>query len=258
MFNHRNLLCALITPLVICLLLTGCSNQEAEKILLFSSPSPFPVSTSQPTILHTLQPTIQSAMQQIIPSTPTLSILGSSFDNNLTLKAKPVYVPLSLQIPSLKIDAPMVGVGITSKKTMDAPTGPLGDPIWFTAFWYRGSGVPGDIGTATIAGHVNDLYGNPAIFYHIKKLKPGDLIVIHAIDTTKEIRFIVDQVVLYTIQESATPAILTKIYGIGPVTGTAPQPAPDGLSHLTLITCAGNFSDGHFDSHIVVYATRSN
>jgi sortase (surface protein transpeptidase) len=257
MLTQRCSLYSLITTLAICLVLTGCINKEAEKTLQSSFPPPLLVTSTQLTAFSTLQPTIQSTVQPTFQPTPTVSILGSAYDPDLALSAKPVPVAFSIQIPSLKMYAPVVGVGITSKKTMDAPTGYLGDPIWSTAFWYRGSGVPGDVGTATIAGHVTDLYGNPAIFSQIKTLKPGDVIIIHAIDASKDIRFVVDQVVMYTIKQSSDLNILVKIYGVGPATGTKPQPSADGLSHLTLITCGGNFTEGHFDSHAVVYATRS-
>ena len=29
---------------------------------------------------------------------------------------------------------------------MDAPKGTAADPVWQSAFWYRGSGIPGDVG----------------------------------------------------------------------------------------------------------------
>ncbi|MHB8778862.1 MAG: class F sortase [Anaerolineales bacterium] len=121
----------------------------------------------------------------------------------------------------------------------------------------RGGGIPGDIGTATIAGHVNDPLGRPEIFARLEDLRPGDLIIIHLKNTTMDIRFTVDEVKLYTVKESSDPAVLTRIYGAGPVAGTAPQPAPDGLSHLTLITCAGDIVGGLFNAHTVIYATRS-
>jgi sortase (surface protein transpeptidase) len=139
---------------------------------------------------------------------------------------------------------------------MDAPKGPIDDPVWNTAFWYRGGGVPGDVGTATIAGHVNDPLGNPMIFAHLEDLHPGDLIIVHLKYTTMNIRFIVNQIKVYSVKESSDPAVLTQIYGAGPVAGTGPQPAPDGLSHLTLVTCAGDIINGAFDHHTVVYATR--
>ncbi|HEY3341839.1 MAG TPA: class F sortase, partial [Anaerolineae bacterium] len=155
------------------------------------------------------------------------------------------------------VNAPVLGVGLTSDNVMDAPKGPAGDPIWHTAFWYRGSGVPGDPGTATIAGHVDDLLGKPEIFAHLQDLHPGDLIIIRATRTNTDIRFVVNQIEVYSTQQASDPAVLAQIYGSGPLAGTGPQPALDGLSHLTLITCAGNFVNGQYDHHTVVYATRS-
>jgi hypothetical protein len=161
------------------------------------------------------------------------------------------------QIPSLKVDAPVLGVGLNADNVMDTPKGQIGDPIWQTAFWYRGSSIPGEVGTATIAGHVDDPFGLPEIFAHLQDLRPGDLIIIHVKNTTVDIRFTVDEVKVYSIQESSDPAVLKRIFGAGPVSGTPPQPSPDGLAHLTLITCSGNFINGKFDQHAVVYATLS-
>jgi hypothetical protein len=46
------------------------------------------------------------------------------------------------------------------------------------------------------------------------------------------------------------------IFGAGPVAGTGPLPSLDGFSHLTLITCAGNYANGLFDHHTVDCATQ--
>ncbi len=140
---------------------------------------------------------------------------------------------------------------------MDAPKGPIDDPVWYTAFWYRGSGIPGESGTATIAGHVNDPLGRPEIFAHLGDLQPGDLIIIHDNRTNIDIRFIVDLIKDYSNQESSDPSVMIQIFGAGPVAGTGPQPSLDGLAHLTLITCAGDIVNGQFDHHIVVFTTRS-
>jgi hypothetical protein len=179
------------------------------------------------------------------------------FDANLDLRSGPVGVPLELQIPSLGVNAPVQGVGLTSENVMDSPKGPIGDAIWHTAFWYRGGGIPGEGGTATFAGHVNDPLGVPEIFANIEDLLPGDLIIIHNTQTNNNIRFIVNLTMVYSLLETTEPAILIQIYGAGPVAGTGPQAALDGLSHLTLITCAGYIVDGAFDHYTVVYATRS-
>jgi len=189
-------------------------------------------------------------------STPTLFVLGPLVEENLDLRAAPESVPLELQIPALKLIAPVVAVGLNAKNVMDAPKGDIGDPIWHTAFWYRGGGLPGSVGTATIAGHVNDPLGRSEIFANLQDLRPGDEIIIHLKLTTMNIRFSVDEVKNYSLKESSDPHVLERIYGAGPVTGVGPLPAPDGLAHLTLITCAGYIVNGEFDHHTVVYATR--
>jgi len=243
--TRRNSLGCIATVLVIAAALAGCGNKEIGESQPAPSPSPVLLLSDQLTVQPTVQPT------------PTLFALGLLIDTDLDLRAGSVDVPLELQLPSLEVNAPVLGVGLTSENVMDSPKGPIGDPVWDTAFWYRGGGIPGDVGTATIAGHVNDPLGRPAIFANIQYLRPGDLIIVHVKNTTIDIRFLVDQVKIYSIQESSDPAVLTLVYGAGPVAGTGPQPAPDGLSHLTLVTCAGNIVNGELDQRVAVYATRS-
>jgi len=174
----------------------------------------------------------------------------------LDLRAGPVAVPLELRMPSLGVSAAVVGVGITPKNVMDAPMGPADDPVWQQAFWYRGSAVPGARSTALIAGHIDGPGGRPAVFGHIDRLRPGDRIVVHDTRTGLDVRFAVTSSVTYSLAQTATPAVLRRIYGAGPVAGTRPQRSADGLSHLTLITCTGTFRNGTHDHRLVVYATR--
>ena len=250
MLIHRSSFGCLVTVLVIAVLLGGCGNKETEEALAGPSPSPF--------LLASVQPATQplTVYPSAVQPTPTPIVLGPLFNTGLDLKSGPIDVPLELQIPALKVKAPVLGVGLTAGDGMDAPKGPIDDPVWHSAFWYRGSGIPGEPGTATIAGHVNDPLGRFEIFAHLQDLRPGDLVIIHYITSAIDIRFRVDQMKVYSNQESADPAVMTQIFGAGPVAGTGPQPAPDGLSHLTLITCAGNIVNGEFDHHTVVFATR--
>lgn len=251
--TRRSLLKCLLTVLVLAAGLVGCGNKETGVALVGPTPSPMHISTMKPTVMQTVTPTTQPT----ISPTPTLFVPGPLFDVSLDIKAGPVDVPLELQIPSLNINVPVIGVGLTQWNVMDAPMGSVGSPFWHSAFWYRGSGIPGEVGTATIAGHITDPLGKPGAFRYLQDIYSGDLVIIHDNRNSLDIRFIVDKVDVISPQESTDPAVLTQIFGAGPVAGTGPQPSLDGLSHLTLITCATNFITGNFDDRTVVYATRS-
>ncbi len=267
MLTHRGSLGCLVTVLVIAAVLGGCVIKETGEALVVPTPSPIllpketgdvlAVPTPSWLLLPLVQREDQPTTQPSVQPAPTALALGPLFDAGLDIKAKPVEVPLELQIPSLEVNAPVLGVGLTSGNEMDAPKGQIGDPVWHTAFWYRGSGLPGESGTATIAGHVNDPLGRPEIFANLQDLLPGDLIIIHYTTSNIDITFTVEQVKVYSLKSRPIRRCLAQIYGAGPVSGIAPQPSLDGLSHLTLITCAGNIINGQFDHHVVVYATHS-
>jgi hypothetical protein len=242
----------LITVLLIAVILAGCGTKETGQVRLEIAPSPtlWPSiqATNQATVQPAVHPVVQREVQSVVQPTSTPVSLGPLFDADIDLRAGPVDVPIELHIPSLKINAPVFGVGLTADNVMDAPKGPIDDPVWHTAFWYRGSSIPGEPGTAAIAAHVNDPLGRSEIFARLHDLLPGQLIIIHYPRLNIDIRFIVDEVKVYSIQESSDPKVLARIFGT--------EPADDGLSHLTLITCAGNIVDGRFDHHTIVYATR--
>ncbi|MDQ1499495.1 MAG: hypothetical protein QOD57_422 [Actinomycetota bacterium] len=200
----------------------------------------------------------EKASVSLPAAVPTvLAIPAALTDEGLNLRAGPVAVPLELQMPSLSVTASVMGVGITPKNVMDAPMGPAEDPVWQQAFWYRGSAVPGALSTALIAGHVGGPGGSSAVFAHLDRLRPGDPIVVHDTRSALDVRFSVTEAKIYSLDQATDPAVLTRIYGAGPVAGNWPQPSADGLSHLTLITCTGTFRNGTHDHRLVVYATRT-
>ena len=85
---------------------------------------------------------------------------------------------LSLQIPSLKVDVPIVGVPQTN-------TG--WDVTWLTngqAGWLNGSAYPTWDGNTVLTGHVTNASGNPGPFANIKTLKFGDRLTIQAYGET--------------------------------------------------------------------------
>ena len=176
-------------------------------------------------------------------------------DAGLDLRAGPVDVPLQLRIPSLGINAPVLAVGIDAKNVMDTPAGSANDPLWQKVFWYRGGAIPGEPSTATIAGHVDDVLGRPAIFARLKDLRPGNEVAVRDTRTGHEVAFVVSRTVAYTLPQTRDRAVLEQIYGDGPVLGQGPEPSDDGLAHLTLITCTGHWlgKSGTYDQRLVVY-----
>jgi Sortase domain len=175
-----------------------------------------------------------------------------------TLEAPAVGVPLDVVIPSIKVNSPLLAVGMTSAAAMSAPEGGAGSPDWSDTFWYRGSAVPGAVGTATIAGHIDDRFGDYAVFGRLSELVPGDRIFIRDTTTGFSEQFAVTSSHAYTIAQARTRPVLNLIYGTGPPKGEPAQPSNDGLAHLSLVTCAGAWlarQDTHSE-RLVVSAVR--
>jgi hypothetical protein len=226
--------------------LAACGNAQASDGQPARHPSPAASTSAQ----------AGRARAALPQSTNQLLVQAPLIDASVDLRAAPVDVPIELRIPSLRISAPVLAVGLNPKDAMDTPTGSANDGVWRKVFWYRGGGIPGDATTATIAGHVDDVLGRPAIFAHLKDLRPGDLIVVHDLKTDVDVEFRVVGTVTYTLKQTLDHAVLSQIYGSGPADGQGPQPSSDGLAHLTLATCAGNWVNGWgtFDQRLAVYA----
>ena len=227
-------------------LLAQCGGSEPE-----ATPASSPTTQRATTTKHRHK---KVAPRQV-PDPPVPHAL---FAKGLDLRAGPVPVPLQLLIPSINVRAQVLGVGVTPTDVMDAPEGRVGDPVWQEAFWYRGSAIPGVISTALIAGHINGPRGTSAVFGNIDKLRPGDQIIVHDTRSALDVRFAVTGSTSFTLDQTTQPDVLRQIYGVGPVAGTTPQRSKDGLAHLTLITCAGDFNTGlgTHDHRLAVFATR--
>jgi hypothetical protein len=238
---RRGSMTRLTAALIAAALLAACANAQASGGPPARHSSPVPATSTQPGSTHATEP--------LLAPTPL-------FDPSIDLRAGPVAVPLELRLPSLHITASVLGVGLTPKNVMDTPMGPPSDSVWRKVFWYRGSGAPGEATTATIAGHVDDVIGRPAIFARLKDLRPGDTVVVHDTRTNLDVDFLVTRSVTYTLKQTSDPAVLAQIYGTGPIRGQGPEPSADGVAHLTLITCVGNWvpTAGTFDHRLAVYA----
>ncbi|GAP12425.1 LPXTG-site transpeptidase [Longilinea arvoryzae] len=122
---------------------------------------------------------------------------------------------IQLQIPTLGVDIPVVGV---------PQSGDGWDVTWLGdgAGWLNGTAYPTWNGNSVITGHVWDAYNQPGPFVGIKKLKYGDLIEIRAFG----------QVYVYEVHENRL---------------VLPDQAGVVLEHeekpwLTLVTCE-NYSE---------------
>jgi len=237
---------AAIAVIAAAAVLAQCGGSKPE-----ATPAPSPTTRTATTTKH--------RHKKVAPrKAPDPPVPHALFAKGLDLRAGPVPIPLELLIPSINVRAQMLGVGVTSTDVMDAPEGRVGDPVWQEAFWYRGSAIPGVISTALIAGHINGPRGTSAVFANIDKLRPGDQIIVHDTRSALDVRFAVTGSTSFTLAQTTQPDVLRQIYGVGPVAGTTPQRSKDGLAHLTLVTCAGDFNTGlgTHDHRLAVFATR--
>jgi LPXTG-site transpeptidase (sortase) family protein len=150
--------------------------------------------------------------------------------------ATPVIInrglPVRLAIPSLGVDAAVSYMGLTGNGEMEVPKD------IYEAGWYKNGTLPGNSGSAVIAGHVNGSRGQPGIFSGLHTMKAGDSITVTdaagAVST-------------FTVRESRT-------------FGQDDRPADVFNStqgtHLNLITCKGDWdaASHRYSERLVVFA----
>jgi LPXTG-site transpeptidase (sortase) family protein len=146
----------------------------------------------------------------------------------------------SLSIPSIGVGASIFSRTIGGDGQMGNPSGPT-DVVWydFAADGWTGlGGAPGEPGAnAVMAGHVDYIRYGPAVFWSIRDLQPGDIITV---DTGAG-------VINYAVQwgQWAEPD--------QDFTGFVAQ---TGQESITLVTCIGQFSGGHYSNRYIVRGVR--
>ncbi|MER5945192.1 class F sortase [Streptomyces sp. NPDC001904] len=156
-----------------------------------------------------------------------------------TARQDPGAAPMSpsppdrVRIPSLRVDAPLMGLGLNRAGSLDVPP-PQRKNL---AGWYEAGTRPGERGTAVVAGHVDNAEG-PAVFYDLGALTRGRTIEIDRRDGSVAV-FTVDAVEVY--EADAFPD--EKVYG------AARRP------ELRVITCGGPYSRRTgYQGNVVVFA----
>ncbi|WP_084614344.1 class F sortase [Nakamurella lactea] len=191
-----------------------------------SSPEP-----SNPRVTTVPSPTTGTAHTAVGTPTPDPT------RPDLTGPVLPASAPVSLSIPTIGVDAPLIDLGLNADGSVQVPD--LNDPDSKPG-WYKNSPTPGSAGPSIILGHIDSAKYGPGVFYRLGTLKPGDTVDIGRADGTVAV-FRIDGVRSYGKDDFPT----LEVYG--------------NIDHagLRLITCGGTFDpgSGHYESNIVAYAT---
>jgi LPXTG-site transpeptidase (sortase) family protein len=150
---------------------------------------------------HNVQKTSSMTPQSVIPTT-------------LPVAKKLVR----LIIPAIGVNAPIESVGVVAGGYLGVPT----QNQWDGVGWYKSGPYPGDRGSAVIDGHLDRPGGGPAVFWNLRKLRTGEMVMV--VDSTgKTLRFRITDMENYSPQNAPTSKIFDDTSG----------------SYLNLITCAG-------------------
>jgi sortase (surface protein transpeptidase) len=140
--------------------------------------------------------------------------------------------PVSVQIPSIHVNANLESLHKDSTGALAPPT------AWDDAGWYADGVVPGQVGPAVIAGHVDSLT-SAAVFFDLDELAAGDTIQVTMSDGSK---------LVFTV--TTTEQASKHAFPTNDVYGSTPDP------QLRLITCGGPYDPawGHYSENLIVFA----
>ena len=144
-----------------------------------------------------------------------------------------IATPVSLEIPAIGVNATVEFVGLDKYGNMDIPKNV------YHVGWYSLGVKPGENGQAVMAGHLNTPELTPSVFWNLKNLKPGDVIIVQN-ENGREVNFAVREV--RSVDTAEFP--VQEIFG------------PSSKPQLNLITCDGYFDrkEGTYNRRIVVYS----
>ena len=180
-----------------------------------------------------------AATASAAPSDPSDGDPGSGAAGAFQDPAAPSYtappagaVPVRVQIPAIGVDSGLEDLGLGAAGELDPPR------AWESAGWYAGGTVPGAVGPAVIAGHVDSGSG-PAVFVDLAALAVGD-----------EVQVTLSTGDVETFRVTGSERTPKATFPTSDVYGSSPTPS------LRLITCDGTFdrSTGHYVDNLIVFA----
>lgn len=152
---------------------------------------------------------------------------------NEQIEEKKIGLPVSISIPSLGVSANIEHVGLDDERDMDVPKDAA------NVGWYNLGPKPGELGSAVMAGHLDDPSGAPAVFWDIKKMPLGEEIEVTD-ENGEKYTFIVKAIENYPWDDFPLQEVFADATG----------------KKLNLITCDGTFdrSSRNYSERTVVYA----
>lgn len=149
--------------------------------------------------------------------------------------ARSSATPVSVSIAAIGVQSDLEDLHRGSAGELDPPVD------WDRAGWFSDGIVPGEVGPAVIAGHV-DSPTAAAVFFRLDELVAGDEIHVAMSDGTTR---------TFTVDRSERAA--KSAFPTSDVYGTTPT------AQLRLITCDGVFdtATGHYTDNLIVFADLS-
>ena len=143
-------------------------------------------------------------------------------------------LPVRIQIPAIGVDTHIEHVGVNKQGNMRAPS------KYADAAWYQDGTVPGQQGSAVIAGHLDNGLGFAGVFRRLSHIPVGADIYIETASSSR-LHFIVEATSTYPYKSVPTDLIFNRA----------------DTERLNLITCDGAFLPlgRTYDHRLVVYAT---
>ncbi|MFF5897693.1 class F sortase [Streptomyces argenteolus] len=178
----------------------------------------------------TASPVTPSGAASAAPPAPSRTALPS----RTAAQPLPPATPLRLRIPSIKVNAPLMELGLDEAGALVPP--PDNNPV--LAGWYAGGVVPGAAGTAVTTGHVDTRLG-PGVFHKLGSLRKGSTIEVDRVDRRTAV-FTVYAIEVYRKKDFPDQ----KVYG--------PSAGPE----LRVITCGGDYTrKSGYQDNVVVFAS---
>jgi hypothetical protein len=143
--------------------------------------------------------------------------------------------------PPVSLVVPAIGLRVQGLVPLTRlADGTINVPPFGRAGWWSEGPKPGARGPAVLLGHVDTKRG-PDVFYRLRDLRPGDLVIVGRADGTA-VRFMIDRVQQFPKTEFPSQAVYAPTLDAG----------------LRLVTCGGSFdpSVGHYRDNVVAFATE--